>query len=536
LISRIATAEQAASLIPSNATVAVTGSGGGVLEPAELFRAVRQRFDATGEPHGLTVVHALGIGHHTGRGLELWADPRLVRRVIGGHWSWSPTMQGLAADGSIEAYAWPSGVISLLLREIGARRPGLFTRTGLATFVDPRHGGGRCNPATVENLVDLVQVDGHEYLHYRAFPVDVGVIRGTYADELGNVSCREEAASLDVFAVATAAKASGGRVIAQVREIVERDRMDPRAVDVPGSLVDCVVVAPDQWQSYGARHDPAAAGLTRSWDGSADEQARQWSALPVHRSLIAGRAAAQSRPGDRINVGFGISADVVTALGARGALTDVQLLIEQGAIGGSPLGGDLFGVSRNFDALLPSTSQFDLFSSGVLDRAFLGMAEVDASGSVNVSMVGGRLVGPGGFIDISQYARDVVFCGTFTTRGLELAVEGDKLYIAREGEIRKFVAKLAHTTYSGPFAVRERRTATYVTERATFVLRPDGIELTEIVAGVDLHRDVLAHMDFTPIVRDPVTVAVTDYRNGLVGLADGRRTSASVGSEARCPQ
>jgi propionate CoA-transferase len=530
-------AAEAAAMVPDGATVAISGSGGGILEPSDVFEAVRHRFDAQGAPAGLTVVHAFGIGHPSGRGLELWADPRLVRRVVGGHWSWSPTMQRLARDGEIEAYALGSGAISLLLREIGAGRPGLLTRTGLGTFVDPRHGGGRWNARATEDIVELVTLAGQEYLRYLPFTVDVGLIRGSSADEDGNITCRDEPAALDVLAVAMAAKACGGRVIAQVREVVPNGRLDPWTVAVPGHLVDSVVVAPTQWQTYGEWHDPTLAGVTpeEEWPARAGaraaEAALRMEAMPLARRLVAGRAAREARPGQRTNVGFGISADVVTALAARHQLDDIELLIEQGAVGGEPVGGELFGASRGFRAMVTSTTQFDVFSGGLLDQAFLGMAQVDAAGSVNVSLVGGRLVGPGGFIDISQNAREVVFCGTFTTRGLEVSTDGSRLRIDREGTVRKFVTEVDHVTYSGALAATEHRDAVYVTERATFVRRGSQLELTELVAGIDLERDVLAQMDVPPIVRDPVVVEVGEYMDGAMRPHRAATQAASVAME-----
>lgn len=505
------TAEEAAALIPTGANVAITGSGGGLLEPSAIFPALRQRFESTGGPSDLTLIHSLGIGHSTGKGLELWADPSLVKRVIGGHWAWSPTLQKLAAANEIEAYAWPAGVISLLLREIGARRPGLFTRTGLHTFVDPRHGGGRCNQAAAEELVSLVEVAGEAYLHFPPLTIDIGLIRGTAADARGNLTCVDEPAALDVLAVAQAAKASGGFVIAQVREVVDRGSIDPRHVDVPGCLVDKIVVVPDQWQTYESVHNPAYAGVRASAQSIEASWKAETTELPLARRLVAGRAAREVRPPERTNIGFGMAADVVDVLSREGLLDGVELLIEQGTIGGIPVGGELFGVSVDFDALFDSPTQFDLFGSGVLDRSYLGMAEVDRHGSVNVSLLQERLIGPGGFIDISQNAAHVVFCGTFRAKGLELAVEGDELRIVNEGTIPKFVSDVQHVTYSAPFAREEGRTATYVTERAVFTSHPDGLELIEVVAGIDIERDILNQMEFEPVVNSPRVVGVTEY-------------------------
>ena len=487
-------AAAAVARIPDGATVALTGSGGGILEPDTLLSALEQRFLDRGTPNGLTFLHAFGIGDRDRRGTNALAHPGLTRRVIGGHWTWSPRMMELAAQSKIAAHVWPAGAISLLLREIGGGRPGLITRTGLHTFADPRHGGGRANPAAEPDLVRLLELDGREFLHYQPIRVDIGLVRGTEVDPAGNIGCAEEPAILDVLAVAQAAKACGGTVIAQVKR--RRDTpLDPRCVVLPAPLVDVIVEAPGQWQSYAAEHDPALSGLA---DPPAPVELRQVD--PV-RAAIARRAAREVSPGAVVNLGFGMSAQVADVLAEHGRLGEVTLAIEQGLFGGMPESGDLFGLSRGASARIASTTQFDLFAGGLLDVCCLGMAEVDASGSVNVSRFGDRIVGPGGFVDISQHARRAVFCGTFTARGLSAEVSDGSVRILREGGVRKFVQALQEITYSGPFAVAEGREAVYVTERAVFRLGPDGLELTEVADGISIEADILAHMGFRPIIR-----------------------------------
>jgi propionate CoA-transferase len=486
-------ATEAVARIHDGATVAVTGSGGGVLEPDALLSAIEDRFLATGRPRGLTFLHAFGIGDRDRRGTNTFAHEGLTRRVIGGHWTWSPRMMALAERDAIEAYAWPSGAVSLLLREIGARRPGLVTRTGLHTFVDPRHGGGRANTAAREELVGLLELDGREYLHYRPMRVDVALIRGTEADPLGNIGASEEPAVLDVLALAQAAKACGGTVLAQVKRVCPTP-LAPHQVTVPGPLVDAVVVAPGQWQTYAAEYDPSlCTALT-------EPPHRHWPTDPV-RAAIARRAALEVSAGSVLNVGFGVAAEVVDALAERGRLGEVTLAIEQGLFNGVPESGPLFGVAHGPTARLASTDQFELFAMGILDTCCLGMAQLDASGSVNVSRFGAQIVGPGGFIDISQHARSAVFCGTFTTKGLDVEVRDGGLRIRREGGVPKLVAAVDEVTYSGPFARAEGRSAVYVTERAVFRLTDAGVELTEVADGVDVDRDILPHMGFVPVVR-----------------------------------
>lgn len=483
-------------MVPDGATVAITGSGGGVIEPDAVFAALEQRFIAETFPRDLTLVHALGVGDRQWRGTNAFAHPKMVRRVIGGHWTWSPEMARLAADEELEAYVLPGGVISLLLREIGARRPGLLTTTGLGTFVDPRQTGGRANARATETLVELVELDGNEYLRYRPFRVDVGIVRGTAIDPNGNITLSGEAAQLDALAVVQAAKASGGIVLAQVQRRLET-ALHPRDVHLPRFLLDAVAVVPEQHQTYLGTHDPSLCG-----DAPAPAYEPTPPSSPIRR-LIARRAAEEVRTGDVMNLGFGISSEVVDVLAEQGRLHEVTTCIEQGHTGGTPLSGDMFGVCSGAEITVPSTTQFDFFAGGLLDATYLGMAEVDASGSVNVSRIGGGIIGPGGFIDISQSARRVVFCGQFTAKGTRMTVDDGVLHIEREGEVGKFVQAVNEVTFSGPQALARGQEVLYVTERAVFRLVPEGVELIEVAPGISVDRDVLPHMGFEPIVRNP---------------------------------
>jgi propionate CoA-transferase len=384
-----------------------------------------------------------------------------------------------------------------MLRESGAGRPGVITRTGLGTFVDPRHGGGRGNERTTEPLVDLIEFDGAEHLWYKPIPVDVAFVRASAADEFGNLSLAEEPAQLDTLAVVQAAKANGGLVIAQAKRLVPGGSIDPRLVHVPGMLVDVVVEAPGQWQTYETEYDPGLSGAERT---PAEPPPPPRAAA---KRILAGRAAMEVEPGDMVAVGFGASSEAVGVLAASGVLDEITIGVEQGLIGGIPVRGQLFGMSRNPMAVIPMTAMFDTISGRGLDVAILGMAQIDRAGAVNVSHIGGLLVGPGGFIDISQAARKAVFCGTFTARGLEVDTVDGALVIRSEGSIPKLVGEVDAITYSGQQAVADGRRAVYVTERAVFELTAEGVELTEVAPGIDVERDVLPHMGFEPIVRDP---------------------------------
>jgi propionate CoA-transferase len=486
-----------ASRIFDGATIALTGSGI-FLEADEVFAAIEATFLATGSPRDLTLVHALGIGDGRDSGLSRFAHEGMVRRVIGGHWSWSPSMQKLAADNLIEAYAFPAGEISNLLREIGAGRPGLITRIGLGTFADPRRDGGRCNAAAQESLVELLSIDGREYLRYKPIRIDFALIRATESDARGNLTLHREPADLDCHSVALAAHNCGGRVYAQVESIRERRGLHARLVRVPGVLVDGVAVVPESRKTYLPKYEPRISGEAPLSDRVSTAELEMPSGI---RRIIAERALRELGDARSVNFGFGIPGGIPALAAAAGRAT-YWGTVEQGIHNGEMLDGPMFGSARDPDAIIASNDQFDFYSGGGIDMAFLGMGEMDAAGNVNVSMIGGRLVGPGGFVDITQTARKVVFCGAFEAKGL--AVESDvdgRLRIVKGGEVPKLVKEVEHVTFSGAQAKADSQAVLYITERAVFRLDADGVALVEISPGVDLQRDVLDRMAFLPIVR-----------------------------------
>ena len=495
--SKIVSAGTAAAMIPDSVAVGVTGGGGGLVEPDTLLEAIERRFVETGSPKDLTLVHALGLGDRDRKGVNRFAHEGMVKRVIGGHWVWSPAMQRMARTNAIEAYVLPAGAIVQLMREIGAGRPGLITHVGLGTFVDPRVEGGKMNERATEDMVEVVAIDGQEFLRYKPFPVGAVCIRGSLADADGNLSLDEEGATLDALALAIAARNTGGKVLAQARKQVERGALPARSVIVPGALVDAVVIDPAQPQSYARSSDPALAGSVPPRRGETTPAAL--GRLDV-RQAIARRAAEELSPGDVINYGFGIPDAVSRLVAARGQADDYHQTIEHGTYGGSLLDGALFGFARNPQAMIDSPSQFDFYSGGGLDTAFLGMGEIDSHGNVNVSKLQGTPVGPGGFIDIAQNARSVVFCGTFEAKGARIAVGEGKLRIERHGDVRKLVKDVAQITFSGPNALRTGQRVVYVTERAVFRLTPQGVVLDEVAPGIDLGEDVLGRMGFRPLI------------------------------------
>jgi acyl CoA:acetate/3-ketoacid CoA transferase len=493
------TADECAAMVPDEAVMAVAGSGGGLVEPDALLAAVEARFLKTGHPNNLTIVHALGIGARGQRGISRLAHPGMVKRVIGGHWTWSPQMQALAREEEIEAFTLPAGAIMLLMREIGAGRPGLFTHVGLGTFADPRHGGGACNERArkAEPLVELMEFDGEEKLRYKPFKVDVGIIRGSDIDDRGNLSTFREAADIDVTGVALAAHNSGGVVLAQAQRKVARGDLIPRSVTVPGVLVDAALLDPEQPQTH------AMPGYDQSLYSEAARASAEAEPEPLPtgiRRIIASRAAKELKAGCSVNFGFGIPGGIPALLRDDGRLDDVWISVEQGMHNGQLLDGDLFGAARHPDAMVSSLAQFDFYSGGGLDVACLGMAEMDRHGNVNVSRLGPNVVGPGGFVDITQNAKKVVFCGTFEAKGSRVDITGTGLAIREHGQIQKLVSDVAEISFSADYAKRHGRTVIYVTERAVFRLVEAGIELFEIADGVDLEQDVLARMAFRPAV------------------------------------
>jgi propionate CoA-transferase len=494
---KIVTADEAIGLIRDGDAVCCSGFVG-VGTPDELLVALERRFTSEGMPRDLTLVFAAAPGDGKDRGLNRIALPGLVKRAIGGHWSLVPKLARMATDNLIEAYNLPLGTMSHLYRDIAAHRAGTLTQVGVGTFVDPRYGGGKINARTIEDLVTTIDIDGKIWLLYKVFPLNVALIRGTTADPEGNITMEHEALVLDAQAAAMAAHNSNGLVIAQVERIAASETLDPRAVVVPGILVDRVVLARPgaQPQTYGTAYNPAFSAETQVALGTMK------SPVLDERKVIARRCAFELPLGGVINLGIGVPEVVGAVAAEERVLSHLTLTAEPGVIGGMPQGGLDFGAAINIDALLHQNQQFDFYDGGGLDLACLGMAEVDRYGNVNVSRFGPRLAGAGGFINISQNARSVVFAGTFTAAGLEVRVEGGHLDIVTEGTKKKFVTAVEQITFNGGRAAERGQSVLYVTERCVFRRMAEGLELTEIAPGIDLDRDILAHMDFLPIMRD----------------------------------
>lgn len=495
---KIVSAEDAVQVIRDGDTVALDGFVG-CLIPEELIICLENRFLSTGGPKNLTLLYASGLGDGKDQGLNRLGHEGLLKRIVAGHWGLTPKLQRLAFDNKIEAYNFPQGVLTHLFRDIAANNPRTLSSVGLGTYVDPRNGGGKLNSLTTEDLVEVVQFDGRDYLAYKPFPIQIALLRGTTADMDGNITMEKEPVTLDVLPVAMAAKNSGGFVIVQVERIAERHALNARQVKIPGILVDCVVVAKPEnhKQTYVTQYNPAYSCEFKIPTATVEPLAMD------ERKIIARRVACELKPNMIVNLGIGMPEGVANVANEEGIFDYLTLTAEAGSIGGIPASGLNFGASTNMDCLVDMHQQFDFYDGGGIDLACLGLAQMDQFGNVNVSKFGPKLAGCGGFIDITQNSKKIIFAGTFTAGDLQEEVDHGKLRIKKEGGFKKFVNIVEHVTFSGETAQMTNLQVIYVTERCVFALTKEGVELIEIAPGVDLEKDILAYMDFKPIINGP---------------------------------
>lgn len=512
--NKVCTAADAVRKIKDGATIVVAGFVG-LANPEEVLGEIEKQFVETGCPKGLFLAYAAGQGDGKDKSLNHLGREGLVRRIVGGHYNLAPKLGKLIMDNKVEAYNFPQGVIMHLFRNIAAGKPGLCTHVGLNTFVDPRLEGGKLNEVTKEDLVEVVTLGGSEQLFYKAFPIDVAIIRATTADEKGNLSMEKEGVLVETINVAQAAKNSGGIVIAQVERLVRSGSLHPQAVIVPGICVDYIVVAKPEnhWQNNATTYNPGVSGEYRIPMNAIEP-------MPLdERKVIARRAALELVDDAIVNLGIGIPDGVAAVANEEGVGERITLTVEAGPVGGVPTGGSDFGASYNADCILPQPLQFDFYDGGGLDVTFLGLAQADEHGNINVSKFGARIAGCGGFINISQNAKKVVFCGTMTAGGLEIVLENGALKIVKEGKNKKFIPAVQQITFSGAYAQAKGQPVLYITERAVFELKPEGVTLTEIAPGVDLQTDVLNQIDF-PVKVDPnlKTMDARIFQPELMGL------------------
>lgn len=512
---KVITADQAGALIQDDATIFLGGLAVTSL-PEEVLQGLERQFLATGHPRNLTTWACGAVGNSGEAGMKHFAHAGMIRRVIAGHFGQTgKEMMKMVFDGEVEAYNFPQGSLSHLTRQIANRSPGLLTQVGLGTFVDPRLEGGKMNSRSTEDLVRLVEFDGQEWLHYPPPRIDVAIIRGTLADERGNITLDKEGVLLEQLAIAQAARRWGGIVICQVERIVKAGSLHPKAVKVPGLMVDYVVVArpENHMQTISTQFNAALCGDLKVPVGSLEP-------MPLdERKVIARRAAMEVTPGAITNLGIGIPAGIPSVAAEEGVSDLLSLSIESGVNGGIPAQLGDFGLAYNAESIIEQSAQFDFYDGGGLDASFLGLAQTDAHGNVNVSKFNGRPVGCGGFINITRSTKKLIFCGAFTAGGLEVEVADGKLHIRKEGKSRKFIDQVEQITFNGHDAALREQKVLFVTERAVFRLTPEGLELAEIAPGVDMERDVLAHMSFKPIIRDVKTMDPGIFSATWGGLA-----------------
>lgn len=513
MAGNLVSAQEAVAVIRDGDTVCISGFVG-VGTPDELLIALEKRFLETGHPRDLTLVFAAAPGDGKDRGLNRLAHPGLVKRGVGGHWSLVPKLAAMAVSGEIEAYNLPLGCVSQLYREVAGGKPGMLSKVGLRTFVDPRQAGGKINDRTTEDLVELQRIGGEEWLFYKAFPIDVALLRATTADTMGNCTMEREALKLDATASAMAAHNSDGVVIVQIERMAIHGSLIPKRVMIPGALVDCVVKSEPEnhLQTYATPYNHAYSGELR-------QPLDQIEPMVLNeRKIIARRAAFELPVGGVVNLGIGMPEGVAGIAAEEGMLDCVTLTAEPGVIGGMPQGGLDFGAALNPDAIIPQNNQFDFYDGGGLDMACLGMAQTDRAGNVNVSKFGTRFAGAGGFINISQNASRLVLAGTLTAGGLKVAAKNGELRILQEGQLQKFIPQVEQITFSGELAAETGQPVLYITERCVFRASAQGLELIEVAPGIDVERDILPNMGFEPVINSIRSMDPRIFRDTPMGL------------------
>ena len=491
--------------------------------PEEIMKEMEKSFLETGHPRNLTFVHASGLTDKV-NGMNRFGHEGFLKRVIGSHWGLSPAMMDLIANNKVEAFCMPIGIVSHLYNSVSRREPGMITKVGLGTFIDPRYEGGKMNELTKslgEDMIDLLTIDGEEYLRYKYTKLDYLIIRGTYADESGNITTIDEACVLGLLQLVLAAKRFGAKVVVQVRQKVGDGAIPPKEVDIPGVFVDYVVVAQDPFenhrQSSGWYQDDTYSGYRRAPMAELD-------VMPMNeRKVIGRRALMQLKQNAVINVGTGIPNDAIgPVLAEEDLMDDIMITVESGVYGGVPAGGMDFGVSQNTVALISLSDQFDYYEGAGVDYTFMGCGELDQYGNVNATKMGRIAPGSGGFVDITNSAKNVVFCSTFMGKGLKVAFDEEKgVEIVQEGKICKCVKEVMQVSFNGKLANQRGQNVYYVTERCMFKINEDGPELIEVARGIDLQKDILDKMEFAPKISPNLAEMPTCiYRDGKFGLKE----------------
>ena len=523
MVSKLTTAAEAVGRIRDGAVVTVSSSSA-LGCPDLVLAALGARFRAEGHPKALTMLHPIAAGDMYGvKGIDHIAQDGLLDRVIAGSYPSGPSnlpmpeIWRMVVEERVAAYNVPSGILFDMHRDVAARRPGVLTRVGLETFVDPVREGCAMNAAAAARpIVVRADFNGETWLHFPNIAPDVCILRATTADERGNLTYEHEGATLGGLDQAIATRVNGGLVIAQVKRLTAAGSLRPHDVRVPGHLVDLIVLDPDQWQTTETRYDPAISG----------DVIAPWSSFELAEhgvdKVIARRAAMELRAGQTANLGFGISALVPRVLLEEGQAQAVTWAIEQGAVGGMPLTGFAFGCAANADMFMPSPNQFTYFQGGGFDMAFLSFLEVDRDGNVNVSKLGKKpylTAGCGGFVDITAHAKKLVFSGYFEA-GAELELTDTALKVTKPGKFSKMVERVEHVTFSGNRARATGQDIMYVTERCVIRLRPEGLVATEVMPGIDPARDIIAASGGrVQVAPDAAAMPLALLGHGPMGLA-----------------
>ena len=495
MMVEILTAQQAAMLVKDQDKVILGGFIGAVV-PEAIEKALGEQFAHTGHPKNLELYFAAGQGDGKNKANNHLSVEGMVSMAIGGHWGLIPKLQKLANDNLIQGYNFPQGVLAQLLRDSAAGKPGTLSHVGLGTFIDPRLGGGRINAITEEHRVSLISIDDKEYLFYKRLDANVAILRGTTADEHGNITMEDECLFLENLAAAQLVTNMGGTVIVQVKRVVKAGTLDPQQVRIPGIFVNAVVIAEDE-----SHMQTFAEQMNSAYCGRGEKQANQSAPLPLDaKKIIARRAAMELKRGSVLNYGIGAPEMIASITDEEGVTEQVIATVEPGAIGGTPAGGLSFGASAYPEAIITQDQMFDFYDGGGIDQAFLGLAECDENGDLNVSKFGSKIAGCGGFINITQNAKEVFFCGTFTAGKLEISTGNGELTIITDGHIKKFISQVGQITFAANIARQNNKPVLYITERAVFRLVAQGLELIEIAPGVDLNRDILSQMAFAPLI------------------------------------
>ncbi|WP_085524469.1 acyl CoA:acetate/3-ketoacid CoA transferase [Tuberibacillus sp. Marseille-P3662] len=484
-----------------------------------ILKEIERRYLETGLPKDITLMHSAGQSDRES-GIQHLAHKGLVKRIIGSHWGLAPKWGELINNNAVEAHCIPQGQLAHLFRAMASGKPGSFSRVGLNTFIDPRVEGGIMNELAYQSgsLMQIVNILGEEYMFYHSIPIDIAIIRGTTADEYGNITMEDEAIKLEALSVAQAVKRYGGKVIVQVKNIARKGTLNSRNVEVPGIYVDAVVQTEDPLTDH---RQTSSFFFNPVYSGSVKEAASTLNPIPLTlRKVIGRRGVMELYPDATVNLGTGIPGDTIGPVASEeGILDDVLLTVESGAIGGIPEGGMDFGITKNADAIIEHAYQFDYYNGVGVDITYMGAAEVDQYGNVNVSKFGTKAVGCGGFIDITQPAKKVVFLGTFTAKGLEVDVNDGELKITKEGTKKKFINHVGQITFSGEYARNREQPVYFVTERAVFQLSFKGLELIEYAPGIDVEKDIISQMDFKPHISPELKPMPTElFKDSLLNI------------------